>query len=119
MDVYPSSNNTVDYVPNESGGLYTVKLYVLQSCTFNEYDGSFYNWCSDIQTLNCCLAKMLLAIYNNRSCKTNQAEIHQLRDKLDSINNFKSNPNYGAQVGQIVLSALGQCSDSGCGCSGC
>lgn len=114
MDVYPSSNNTVTYSPNESGGLYLVKLYVLESCTFNEFDGDFYNWCSDIQTLNCCIAKKMLSLYSAPSCKTSQDDIHQLRDKLDSINNFKGNPSLGAQVGLTVISALGDCEDCGC-----
>lgn len=118
FDNYPSSNNTLAYTPDEHGGLYTFKFYVIDSCTFNEVDGSFYNFCADIQDIGCCLAKKMLNQKILSECGVGQ--ISKIRDLLDSINNYKTNPNYGIQVTKWVNAALWLCKDCGCGCNeGC
>jgi len=112
-----SSNNTLVYTPDEAGGLYTLKFYYFDaSCQEEEFDGQFWNWCSDIEDLNCCLAKKLFNIEITKPCPTckNNKELHQLRDLLDSINNFKSNLNYGQYVNSWVNSAKVLCTNCGC-----
>lgn len=112
-----STNNTLVYTPDEAGGLYTLKFYYFNAnCQAEEFDGQFWNWCSDLNDLNCCLAKKLLNIEVNKPCPTcrNNVEMHQLRDLLDSINNFKTNLNYGQYVDSWVKSAKELCKDCGC-----
>lgn len=112
-----SVNNTLTYTPTEDGGLYTLKFYYFDaSCQEEEYDGQFWNWCYTLSLLNCCLAKKLYNIEINQPCPTCESnkKTHQLRDLLDSINNFKSNLNYGQSVDKWVQSAGILCTDCGC-----
>lgn len=116
-------SNEITYTPQEDGGLYKLGLtaFTDATCTYQETELDFYNWCYDLINLECCLVDTIIG---ESSCcgsaspcyGTNAVQAADLYSKIGAIRIMETKGEPGDKIQCVVDSAKSICNQLSCSC---